>query len=249
MTTTNATSTVKKSPPLKSLGDRIRYVRESGSNPLTQQELADMLHVSARTLMRYEAGESEPKPHLVETIAYLTGASEKFLTSGTPPVWTEKKGGDASVVILPMLNKNETFVKDRREVEHYAPIGSGPSFVHQVTGDANAPDVSPGAFVQSIPTDAWRGPGQYIVSLDGGETVFHCSVQQLAPTRYSLIFANRLYEDLHLTKDRGRWKNHHGDKVDFVFIAYCVAHTTSGVVRYLRKDSALANSIAPEKGI
>ena len=72
------------------LGDRIRLARESPE--LTQEQAAEHLPVTSRTLIRYEKGESEPKDFFLRSLSELTNVSLDWLKKGEGPMRDAPEG-------------------------------------------------------------------------------------------------------------------------------------------------------------
>ena len=69
--------------PAWTLADRLRKAREAAGH--NQAQLAELIDSSKRSVARYEAGESEPRRHMLLAWAMATGTNMQWLETGEAP--------------------------------------------------------------------------------------------------------------------------------------------------------------------
>lgn len=89
--------------PQWTMADRLRKAREG--KPLSQQELADLIGISRRSVSAYEGGDTPPRRPVLLSWALATNVSLVWLQSGESP--PGPKGPEGLGVGLPRLDSNQ----------------------------------------------------------------------------------------------------------------------------------------------
>lgn len=100
------------------IGERIAQARKEAG--LRQEDLADLIGVSTRTVQNYEAGDTSAHRHMRQ-IADVTGASLKWLLHGEPEVAEDDRLSQMAAEVSEIRAMLERVLEGRRGSDEQEP--------------------------------------------------------------------------------------------------------------------------------
>lgn len=179
------------------LGERLKQARENCG--LTQSQVSQLIHISDKSLSRYETGASSPDPDIILRLSTLYHVSTDHLLGKPASTSTKKKG-----VKIPVLGRVQAGipVEAIQEILDYEEIteeqaATGEFFGLCVRGRSMEPALLDGdvVIVRQQPT---ADSGDTVVALVNGDDA---TVKRLkhTPNGIALIPVNAAFETLYYT--------------------------------------------------